>query len=233
MSMLRRMTSRVALVLSLGAVVLSGLVTAAALSAAPDREDALQAFNRDVFFIDGSTLRNPTADTPDDEQLYSNVGAALPATWGEWQDASASSRVRTTSGRGGPGTDARITLSGLIPGGVYSVFYGTLGPDSEHPLCPGVERTLPLTAFHADRQHPDPSSFVADASGEARYHGRVDGALLEADQVFISIIYHFDGRTSHPFPNRGEFFTQGENCRSSFGEDAMRQLLILQDGFGS
>jgi hypothetical protein len=119
-------------------------------------------------------------------------------------------------------------LSGLIPGGVYSVFYGTFGPDSEHPLCQGVERTLPLTAFRPEGQEPDPSSFVADASGKARYHGRVEGALLEADQLFFSLVYHFDGRAYDPFPNRAEFFTQGEECRSSYGEDAMRHLLILQ-----
>jgi hypothetical protein len=129
-------------------------------------------------------------------------------------------------------TDARIRLSGLVPGAVYSVFYGTFGPDSEHPLCPGVERTLPLTAFQPERQQPDPSSFVADSGGEARYHGRVEGALLEADQLFFSVVYHFDGMTYHPVPNRGEFFTQGEDCRSTYGLDAMRQLLILQDGFG-
>jgi hypothetical protein len=215
----------------LAIAVLAG--ASAAIAAAPDRQDALQAFDRDVYVIVGASLRNPTADTPGDARLFSVVGAALPATWGEWQGASARSQVRTQPGNGGPSTDVRLTLSGLIPGGVYSVFYGTLGPDSEHPLCPGIERTLPLTAFRPERQEPDPSSFVADASGAARYHGRVEGALLEADQVFFSVVYHFDGRTSHPFPNRGELFTQGGECRASYGEDAMRQLLILQSGFGS
>jgi hypothetical protein len=185
----------------LAIAVLAG--ASAAIAAAPDRQDALQAFDRDVYVIVGASLRNPTADTPGDARLFSVVGAALPATWGEWQGASARSQVRTQPGNGGPSTDVRLTLSGLIPGGVYSVFYGTLGPDSEHPLCPGVD------------------------------HGRVEGALLEADQVFFSVVYHFDGRTSHPFPNRGELFTQGGECRASYGEDAMRQLLILQSGFGS
>jgi len=200
----------------------------AAVATPPDREDALQAFNRDVYFLDGATLRNPTAETPDDAQLYSVVGAALPLTWVEWQGASASSRAQTKDGGGEPVTDVRVRLSGLIPGSVYSVFYGTFGPDSDHPLCQGVERTLPLTAFQPERQQPDPSSFVADASGEARYRGLVEGDLLAADQLFFSIVYHFDGMTYDPFPNRGEFFTQGEDCRSTDGEDAMRQLLILQ-----
>jgi hypothetical protein len=91
-----------------------------------------------------------------------------------------------------------------------------------------VERTLPLTASHPERQLPDASSFVADANGTAEYHGQVDGDLLQALQVFYTVIYHFDGMTYHPLPNRGEYLTQGEGCRSSFGEDAMRQLIIFQ-----
>jgi hypothetical protein len=193
----------------------------------PDREDAIQAFNRDVYWLDRSTLRNPTADTPPDAPLYSVVGAALGVTWGEWQSASATAKAHHVGGPARPSTHVRIRLSGLIPGGVYSVFYGTFGPDSEHPLCPGVERTLPLEPRNPN-QSPDPSSFVADADGEARFHARVDGRLLDATQVFYSVVYHLDGRTYHPFPNRGEYFTQGENCRSTFGEDAMRQLVVFQ-----
>jgi len=34
--------------------------------------------------------------------------------------------------------------------------------------------------------------------------------------------------TYHPLPNRGEFFTQGDDCRSTFGEDAMRQIIVFQ-----
>jgi hypothetical protein len=197
-------------------------------AAPPDPEDALQIFNRDVYVLDGVTLRNPTADTSPDAQLYSSVGAALPLTWGEWSQASATATARVMGSSQSARTDVRIQLSGLIPGGVYSIFYGTFSPDSENPLCPGVERTLPLTAFHPDSQLPDASSFVADANGTAEYHGQVEGDLLQALQVFYMVIYHFDGMTYHPLPNRGEYLTQGEGCRSSFGEDAMRQLIILQ-----
>jgi hypothetical protein len=111
---------------------------------------------------------------------------------------------------------------------VYSVFYGTLQPDSEHPDCQGVERTLPVISHGASAGGPDASSFIADASGNARYNGRIDTNLLAPMQAYFSIVYHLDGNTYHPFPNAGEFLTRGENCRSSFGEDAMRQLLILQ-----
>jgi hypothetical protein len=60
------------------------------------------------------------------------------------------------------------------------------------------------------------------------FHGRVDGDLLDASQVFVTVVYHFFGQTSYPFPNRGELLTQGDSCRSSFGEDSMRHLLVLQ-----
>lgn len=192
---------------------------------APDREDALQIFNRDVYFLDHVTLRNPTADTPGDAALYSVVGALLPVNWGEWQRAAGTAVTHA----GGKYTDVSMFLTGLIPGGVYSVFYVTFAPDSEHPLCPGVERSLPLTS-RDKKQAPDPSSFVADASGAAAYHARVEGDLLSAGQLVFSIVYHFDGMTYHPFPNRGEFFTHDSEsgCRSTYGEDAMRHLLILQ-----
>ncbi|MCI0395430.1 MAG: hypothetical protein L0332_05435 [Chloroflexi bacterium] len=194
----------------------------------PDHEDAVQAYNRDVYVIVGSTLRNPTAETSPEAPLFNIAGVSLDLTWGQWQTASAAATAHIIGGPNSPRTDARIELSGLVPGGVYSIFYGTIQPDSENPLCPGVERTLGLTAFHADQQLPDASSFIADANGQASYHGRVDGNLLDAYQSFYFVIYHFDGQTYHPLPNRGEFLTQGDNCRSSFGEDAMRQLVIFQ-----
>lgn len=215
----------VLLSLSMLTVPLGGRPVAAAPG---DSEDAIQIFNRDVYALDGATLRNPTAETSPDAPLYSNVGAILPVTWGQWSNASATSTVRSIGGPEGPRTDVRLQLRGLIPGGVYSVFYGTFQPDSENPLCPGVERTLALTASHPERQLPDPSSFVADDNGEAGYRGRVNGVLLDATQVFFSVIYHFDGMTYHPLPNRGEFLTQGEECRTTYGLDAMRHVVVLQ-----
>jgi hypothetical protein len=78
-------------------------------------------------------------------------------------------------------------------------------------------------------QQPDASSFVADAHGDAHFIGRVAGHLLDAQRVQYSVIYHFDGHTYGDLANDVEFLTQGtSNCRSSFGVDAMRQLLIIQ-----
>jgi hypothetical protein len=205
-----------------------------AATAAPDHADAVEIFDRDVFVIVGSTLRQPTADTAPDAVLYNSGGVRLetsstdPLTWGEWSAASATSTAHTIGGPTHPQTDVRLQFQGLIPGGVYSVFWGTLGPDSEQPLCPHVERTLPLDAFHPDPQAPDANSFVVDGSGAIEFRGRAPGALLDAYQVFFSVVYHAFGQTAYPFPNLGELRTQGPDCRSSFGEDSMRQLLVLQ-----
>lgn len=116
------------------------------------------------------------------------------------RQASSTASVLTTLGAPDtPSTQARLQLTGLVPSGVYSVFYGTLGPDSEHPGCPGVERTLPLPRVNDGRRAPDPASFVADSGGSGVYVGRVEGDLLAAGQVFFSIVNHFDGMTYYPF----------------------------------
>jgi hypothetical protein len=219
-------------VAALAAAVVLALLGASPVSGAPagDVHDGIQVFNRDVYFIDGATLRNPRADTPPDAQLFNDAGVALPATWGAWGTATALSRAKVAGGGASATTSATIRLSGLIPNGVYSVFYGTLEPDSEHPGCPGVERTLPFTSTAGSRQVPDPSSFVADAAGAALYKGKVEGNLLAAGQFWFSIVYHLNGETYHPYPNAGEHFTAGgdEPCRSTYGHDAMRHILILQ-----
>lgn len=207
-----------------GLALVTGPLAGPAMAAPPDAADAVQVFNRDVFEIVGSTLRNPTASSSPDAPLFTDAGISLETTWGEWSAAAATSTVRTNGTR----TDVRLQFAGLVPGGLYSVFWGTLQPDSEQPLCPGVERTLPLDAFHAGGDAPAPNAFVAGADGAAEFRGRVDQRLMDAGQVFFSIVYQFYGETSYPFPNRGELLTQGENCRSSFGQDAMRHLIVLQ-----
>lgn len=192
-----------------------------------DREDAIEPFSRDVFVVLGASLRNPTIETPQDEPLYNVAGLNLGVTWGEWQQASATSRAIQIGGPHHATTDFQLDFEGLVPNGVYSVFYATIGPDTENPLCPGVERSLALHSTSL-RQQPDASSFVAGELGEAHFHARADGALLDATQVFLSLVYHADGQTYGELPNRGEYLTQGSDCRSSYGHDAMRQLLVLQ-----
>jgi hypothetical protein len=220
MQTLRRLTGT--LLIALTAVVTGPAAPAGA--APPDQADAVETFRRDVFVVVGSTLRNPDATTDSSEPLFNVAGIGLGVTWGEWSAGNAVSVARHAGSR----TDVQLSLTGLVPGGLYSVFWATIGPDSEHPLCQGVERSLPLTAFPASHQGPDPSAFVAAADGTAAYRGRVDGTLLDAQQVFLSVIFHADGQSYDPLPNRGEFLTQGDSCRSSYGHDAMRQFLVLQ-----
>jgi hypothetical protein len=198
-----------------------------ASAGAPDQADGIEAYERDVFVIVGSTLRNPDATTDPSAPLFSISGVNLNVTWGEWSAASATSVVRTSGKAKSARTDVRLSFSSLVPGGVYSVFWGTLLPDSENPLCPGVERTLALPSTDP-AQSPDASSFVAGADGTAAFRGALNGDLLSANQVYFSIVYHFDGQTWGALPNHGEFNTQGPECRSSFGDDAMRQMLVLQ-----
>ena len=200
----------------------------AAHASPPDTADAVQVYDRDVSVIVGSTLRNPTADTDPGAPLFTDTGIAMDLTWGEWSAATAASRASVIGGPNHPRTDIRLSLAGLVPGGLYSVYWGTLGPDSEQPLCPGVERTLPLDAAGSTAKAPAPNAFVVDATGTVDFHGRVGGDLLDATQVFVTVVYHFYGETSYPFPNRGEYLTQGEDCRSSFGQDSMRHLIVLQ-----
>jgi hypothetical protein len=91
-----------------------------------------------------------------------------------------------------------------------------------------VERTLALPSIDPG-QLPDSSLFTAEADSTGAFRGRLDHALLaSASQVFFTVVYHSDGQTYGALPNKGEFLTQGEGCHSSSGEDAMRQLLILQ-----
>jgi hypothetical protein len=201
----------------------------AAQASPADAADAVQIYQRDVFVIVGSTLRNPTVDTDPAAPLFTNSGVAMDLTWGEWSAATATSRASVIGGPSGPRTDIRLSMAGLVPGGLYSVYWGTIGPDSEQPLCPGVERTLPLDALGSTAKAPAPNAFVVDATGTSDLHGRVDGDLLDATQVFVTVVYHLFGQTSYPFPNLGEYLTHGgETCRSSFGEDSMRHLIVLQ-----
>lgn len=219
-----RTVSTAAVVAALTVVGLSGVASAAPA----DQADFVQIFNRDVNEIVGPNLLVPDASTDPSAQLYSDTGIALDITWGEWSAASATSQAKVIGGANNAKTDFRIELTGLMPGGLYSVFWGTFGPDSEQPLCPGVERTLPLDRVGADGGQ-DPNSFRAGADGSATYHGRTEGDLFQAMQVFLSVVYRlYEEPSSYPFPNLAELFTQGENCRSSYGEDAMRHLLVFQ-----
>ena len=200
---------------------------AGASSATPDV--AVVPFANDVFWFTNNALTvvDP-ASTPASAPLFSLEGNPLNVTWGQFSSATATSNAT----QDGDHTDFDIHLSGLIPNGVYSLFYRTFGPDSNNPFCPNVEPTVALTARHPDQQQPDADSFVADSSGNAEFDGRVAGRLLDATQLQIAVIYHFDGKTYGPVANaaeaNGPVASNGGLCQSSYGIDAMRQLVIIQ-----
>ncbi|MGH9162496.1 MAG: FG-GAP repeat protein [Vicinamibacteraceae bacterium] len=190
---------------------------------------------QDVFVLEDGRLRNPSARTRDGEPLFNLEGAPLPITWDKWTDPRGESIARCDNDR----TTVLITLEGLVPNGVYSLFYTTLGPDSENLSCPNIERSLPLYAARPCMDgeqdlpypfcnQPDAASFIADRYGRMLFMARVDGCLLDAVQLSYQVVYHADGQTYGDLPNRREFETQGPLCRDSWGTDAMRQLQILQ-----
>jgi hypothetical protein len=95
-----------------------------------------------------------------------------------------------------------------------------------------VEPSVALTAAFPQFQKPDPDSFIANSSGKALFFASVAQDLLAAQQLQVSVIYHFDGKTYGPVANaaeaNGPVASNGGLCRSSYGIDAMRQFLIIQ-----
>ena len=79
------------------------------------------------------------------------------------------------------------------------------------------------------QQKPDTASFVAGSDGSAAFNGRADGDALAAEVLQLFVIYHFDGQTYGQLTNYGSHATQTETaCRSSYGADAMRQVVVFQ-----
>jgi hypothetical protein len=188
---------------------------------------AIVPFAGDVFTIDSSNnlIQVDPRFTPASAPLFNLDGNPLGLTWGQFDSASATSGARTVTRRGIDYTDFRITMTGLIPHGVYSLFYRTQIPYSANPVCgAAVDPLVALTARFPPRQTPDASSFVADGSGGAFFHARVAGRLLDAASLQIWVIYHFDGKVYGPVANQGE----SAGCRASYGVDAMHQFLIVQ-----
>jgi hypothetical protein len=184
-------------------------------------------FAGDVFTTDSNNnlIQVDPRFTPASAPLYNLDGNPLGLSWGQWSSATASSLVNTVTKHGIDYTDFRIMLNGLIPSGVYSLFYRTFSPDSANPICPVVDPLIALPARFPQRQTPDPYSFVADSSGGGAFRARVAGRLMDAAAVQVVVIYHFDGNVYGPVPNQGE---STPRCFPSFGVDAMRQFLIIQ-----
>jgi hypothetical protein len=234
----RRLRSALLTCLALGLVVI-GLVVqtpaAGASSSFPSLtpDVAIVPFANDVFWFtnDALSVVDP-ASTPASAPLFSEEGNPLNQTWGQFSSATAKSYAWTTTRSGTTDTYFLIGMSGLIPNGVYSLFYRTFSPDSNNAICPNVEPSIALTSAFPELQRPDPDSFVASSSGRALFIASVAQNLLAAQNLTISVIYHFNGQTYGPVANAAEaagpVASNNGLCRSSYGVDAMRQLLIIQ-----
>lgn len=207
------------------AVALVSMTGAASASRSPSlHSTSATAMAIDVYVSDGNGgLKTPDwTTTPPDAQLFSQAGAVLPATWGSYSAASATAVARSkATDHLGQVTDFEVSMTGLIPNGVYSIFVRTYNPDSVNSQCPSVDFTTALRAkhFHAG----DPTAFTARRDGQAHFAGRVAGNVLDADQVQLVIIYHADGQTYGAVPNHGEAI----GCRPSFSSDAFRHVLVI------
>lgn len=249
-----------------------GIRASIAVADSTDREDDVDAVRTDVYVLVAGRLQNPVGfctqvpcspgETLPNEQLFNINGTALGLTWGQFQAVNASSRV---SCRRDGTTDVRIRLTGLIPNGVYSIFYRQFGPDSVNPFCPNEERSRVVPNLcrgpGCESVAPD-SRVVADENGEANFVGRVNGCLLDSTTLLFDVIYHSNGTTYGELPNQLEFQTQLRPCQSggdcdsgdiclanvcqpsscgadpptscrvchsSFGRDAFRQAVIVQE----
>jgi hypothetical protein len=214
-----------------------------------DKEDAVDGFRLDVYVLVGTQLVNPIGfctvepcgpgETSPTAPLFNLTGSTLDMTWGTFQMVAARSRVNCE--RNGT-TIIRVRLANLRPNAVYSLFYRTFGPDSINPRCIAQERSIVVPERCTGRRCTpvEDSRIETDAKGEAAYVGEVAGCLLEATTLLFDVIYHLNGTTYGSLPNQLEFQTQNplgctdtsqpgcNTCQSSFGNDAMRQAVIIQ-----
>jgi hypothetical protein len=235
----RRPGRLIAAVIAVAAVCLALTVRAPAADAstaftAPALDVGIIPFTGDVYVLDpdGNLIPVLITSTSLSAPLYNEAGDPLNVTWGQFSSATAKSYAWTDTLNGVTHTDFLIRMSGLIPDGVYSLFYRTFSPDSNNAYCPDVEPTVALTSVFPRLQKPDPDSFSASSSGTALFIGRVAGNLLAAAQLQVNVIYHFNGQTYGPVANeaeaQGPSASLGGLCGSSYGIDAMRQFIIIQ-----
>jgi hypothetical protein len=228
----------IAAVIAVGAVCMALAVQAPVARASttvttPTKDVGIIPFPGDVYTLNyqGALVPIDPTSTPASAPLYNLAGNALNLTWGQWSSATATSYASTVTSNGTTYTVFVIGMSGLVPNGVYSLFYRTFNPDSNNAFCPNVEPSIALTAAFPRLQKPDPDSFIAGSSGKALFVASVAQNLLAAQNLSISVIYHFNGQTYGPVANAAEAagpVAATGQCRSSYGIDAMRQMLIIQ-----
>jgi hypothetical protein len=188
----------------IGLVVQTSVASASTTFTTPTANVGIIPFAGDVFqsSANGTLIPVDLASTPASAPLYNLAGNALNLTWGQFSSATAKSYAWTLTHNGTTYTRFLITMSGLVPNGVYSLFYRTIGPDSNNEVCPNVEPSVALTAAFPQLQKPDPDSLIAGSTGKGLFLAGVPTDLLAAQQVTISVIYHFDGQTYGPVTTR-------------------------------
>ena len=101
-------------------------------------------------------------------------------------------------------------------------------PTPSTRCAPASSGPCPWTAVSSTAKAPAPNAFVAGATGTAAFHGRVDGDLLDAIQVFVSVVYHLFGRR----PTRSRTWASSSPrvrpAAAASARTRMRQLLVLQ-----
>jgi hypothetical protein len=215
-----------------GVVVQAPVASASTTYTTPTADLGILPFALDVWRIgsNGSLIPVDPSVAPLSTPLFNLGGSPLNLTWGQFSSATAKSYAWTVTRDGTTYTQLLIRMSGLVPDGVYSLFYTTFDPNSSNALCPNVETGVPLTAAFPQYQKPDPDSFLATSSGKGWFFASVPGDLLAAQGFQVRVIYHLDGMTYGPVANAGESQgpVNGGLCRSSYGIDAIRQFLIIQ-----
>ena len=143
--------------------------------------------------------------------------------WGEYKNAKASASATCTEIPGlGDGTTVRIRASGLIPGGVYTIWVLVFnGPfpsaDPNNPFANMVGGgALGVNDGRAN-------SFQASANGKGEINTLmppgitaaipydIAGCLLDEVEFHLVGVYHSDGKTYGPMPG------YGNNAEMQFG----------------
>ncbi|MEL7448072.1 MAG: hypothetical protein AAFN78_02625 [Pseudomonadota bacterium] len=115
-------------------------------------------------------------------------GEALGLTLADWQNHKGVASYACSEGRG----TLRAEFSGLVPGGVYSLWHAYLATPSSAPASGQLD--LPVTGSDGEA-----GVFVADANGDATATVSFDECLPRSDRFTTSMLavnWHSDGQAS-------------------------------------
>jgi hypothetical protein len=203
------------------ALVLSGLFTLSACEKCDKNDDTSKGpipsadkplTKKNIvlpFFVEGAHLEW-WANLADNDVIYEErqhnaimAPDGHQVTWGEFNAASGEAKINCT----GQGTRLNMTIGGLIPNGVYSLFLVKYG-------APGFDTTFSHITGFGVAGNPDGSenTIIASATGEGKLHVTCPQGNLsvsgfsvkcisedEYEMHFVGI-YHIDGQTHGATP---------------------------------